>query len=331
MKTIAFFNNKGGVGKTSLAYHLSWMLSELGTTVVAADLDPQANLTAMFLPEDRLEELWPAGEHPDTIYGAVSPIVRGLGDVREPHIEQVDDRIGLLAGDLALSRFEARLSAAWPDCLDRREAAFRTASSFHRMVQSAGEKFDAGLGIIDVGPYLGEINRSALLAADYVVIPLAADLFSLQGLRNLGPTLAEWRDEWNDRLNRKPVGMDLNLPEGNMQPLGYVVLQHAIRLDRPVKAYKRWMDRIPRTYAEEVLQGSVRDDLTVAADPHCLASLKNYRSLMPLSQDALKPMFMLKPADGALGGHMNAVRDCYEHFRQLALTIVERLGADVVD
>jgi len=55
MKTLAFFNNKGGVGKTSLVYHLAWMFADLGKTVLAVDLDPQANLTAMFLDEDRLE------------------------------------------------------------------------------------------------------------------------------------------------------------------------------------------------------------------------------------------------------------------------------------
>ena len=55
---IAFFNNKGGVGKTSLVYHLAWMYADLGFRVVAADLDPQANLTAAFLDEDRLAELW---------------------------------------------------------------------------------------------------------------------------------------------------------------------------------------------------------------------------------------------------------------------------------
>jgi chromosome partitioning protein len=58
MKTIAFFNNKGGVGKTSLVYHLAWMYADLGLSVIAADFDPQANLTSMFLEDDRLEELW---------------------------------------------------------------------------------------------------------------------------------------------------------------------------------------------------------------------------------------------------------------------------------
>ena len=43
---IAFFNNKGGVGKTSLVYHLSWMFADRGTRVIAADLDPQGNASS---------------------------------------------------------------------------------------------------------------------------------------------------------------------------------------------------------------------------------------------------------------------------------------------
>ena len=42
---LTFFNNKGGVGKTSLVFHLAWMFAEMGKRVVAVDLDPQANLT----------------------------------------------------------------------------------------------------------------------------------------------------------------------------------------------------------------------------------------------------------------------------------------------
>ena len=87
MKTIAFFNNKGGVGKTSLVYHLAWMYADLGLSVVAADLDPQANLTSMFLDDDRLEALWPDDEHTETLFGALQPLLEGTGDVAEPHVE----------------------------------------------------------------------------------------------------------------------------------------------------------------------------------------------------------------------------------------------------
>jgi hypothetical protein len=103
-------------------------------------------------------------------------------------------------------------------------------------------------------------------------------------------------------------------------------MQHATRADRPVKAYSRWMNRIPGEYRESILSEACDNALEVEEAPHCLATLKNYRSLMPLAMEARKPMFFLKPADGAIGAHGEAVRDCYRDFKALAeriLTAVE--------
>ena len=118
---IAFFNNKGGVGKTSLVYHTAWMISECGRRVVAADLDPQGNLSAAFLDDDRLEQLWPENQHPNTIYGAVRPLKRGIGDIVEPLLEPITSKLALIPGDMALSEFEDELSQMWPKCLDEDE------------------------------------------------------------------------------------------------------------------------------------------------------------------------------------------------------------------
>src|SRR5215471_16674416 len=103
MKTIALFNNKGGVGKTSLVYHLAWMYADLGLSVIAADLDPQANLTSMFLDEDQLELLWPDGRHSRTVFGAIEPLLEGTGDISNPYVQSVSADIGLIVGDLNLS------------------------------------------------------------------------------------------------------------------------------------------------------------------------------------------------------------------------------------
>ena len=326
MKTIAFFNNKGGVGKTTLVYHLAWMYAELGFSVVAADLDPQANLSAVFLGEDRLEELWPDDGHPDSILGAVSPILRGLGDIREPHVERIAANLGLVVGDLGLSSFEAKLSSAWPDCLARDESAFRTESAFHRTILNAAEQRNADLALIDVGPNLGAINRAAIIAANFVVFPLAPDLFSLQALRNVGPTLREWRNDWQDRLERRPPVPDLQLPSADILPAGYIVMQHAVRAGRPVQAYQKWIKRIPNVYRKEVLQQADGSVSSTEDDSECLATLKHYRSLMAMAHEARKPMFHLKAADGALGGHIYAVQDCYRDFERLARRIAVRCG-----
>jgi cellulose biosynthesis protein BcsQ len=325
MKAIAFFNNKGGVGTTTLVYHLAWMYSELGVSVVAADLDPQANLTAMFLDEDRLEELWPDGDHAASILGSISPILRGIGDIKRPHVEEITTDLGLVVGDLGLSRFEAKLSAAWPDCLDGNEAAFRAESAFHRTLLQAAEAQDAKLVLIDVGPNLGAINRAAMIAANYVAVPLAPDLFSLQGLRNLGPTLRDWRREWGDRVQRRPAGSDVALPAAEIHPAGYIVMQHAVRVGRLAEAYQKWMTRIPEVYRTEALGDSTTSDGSTE-DEHCLATSKDYRSLMPMAQEARKPMFQLRAADGALGAHIHAVQDCYRDFERLATVVADRCG-----
>jgi cellulose biosynthesis protein BcsQ len=320
---IAFFNNKGGVGKTTLVYHLAHMMAEQGHRVLMVDLDPQSNLTAMCLSEKRLEQLWPKSvDHRKSVLGSVRPILRGVGDIKEPHVEPLAEGLALVPGDLGLSTFEDKLSDAWPRALDRDEAAFRTLSSFHRLVVIAAQQQQAQVVFLDVGPNLGAINRTALLAADFFITPLAPDLYSMQGLRNLGPTLGGWRENWKERLSRNPAA-DLDLPAGKMQPLGYVVMQAGMRLSRPVRAYERWVQRMPGEYHESVLRDEEQPAST-EDDSWCLGIMKHYQSLMPLAQDAGKPIFQLRSADGAIGAHMGAVQRCRADFDRLARVILQK-------
>ena len=189
MKTITFFSHKGRVEKTSLVYHLAWMFGELDHRVIVADFDPQANLSEMFLNEDTLASIW-EDRGKKTVDGNIAPLFEGEGDISsDPHIEKIGEQIGLLTGYLNLSKREDDLSSTWAKCLDGDKRSFRVTTAFARLIAIAGKKFEADLALVDVGPNFGAINRTALIASDYVVIPLAPDLFSLQGLRNVGPTL----------------------------------------------------------------------------------------------------------------------------------------------
>ncbi|MGA7237304.1 MAG: AAA family ATPase, partial [Bryobacteraceae bacterium] len=285
---------------------------------------PQANLTAMCLDEDVQQYLWDDEDaHQITIYNCIVPLIRGTGDIADPFAMIAGDEFWLVPGDLLLSGFEDELSAAWPAALDRKERAFRVLSAFWRVTQRAALAYEASVILLDLGPNLGSINRAALIAADYVVVPMSPDLFSLQGLRNLGPTFERWRQEWQDRLGRKPE-IEIELPRGRIQPLGYVVQQHSVRFDRPVKSYEKWISRIPGDYRKYVLNEAGSTPLSVQDDPHKLALLRHYRSLMPMAQEARKPMFHLKPADGAIGAHLQSVHDAYRDFRALAESIASR-------
>jgi hypothetical protein len=304
------------------------MLAEMGVKTLAVDLDPQANLTSAFLTESKLETLWSSNK--GTILSAVDPILEGTGDIAYLDPLEVRDELFLIAGDLGLSRFEDKLSDSWSKGFNGDKAALRATSAFHRIIQTTAQSIGAQLALMDVGPNLGAINRSSLLAADHLLIPLAADLYSLQGLRNLGPSVRTWRNDWKLSLERASPHIDFSLPSGAMTPIGYVVLQHAVRLDRPVKAFGKWLDLIPSEYRTSVL-GQTTPGLFApgSSDPDCLASLRNYRSLMPLAQDARKPMFDLKPADGAIGSHSQYVQTCYDEFRNLTIDILRRTQISV--
>ncbi|GAB2576121.1 AAA family ATPase [Streptomyces capparidis] len=340
MTSIALFNNKGGVGKTTLTYHLAHMIRRLGLSVLAVDLDPQANLTSMCLDETEIEELWenpselinqgavPAGlpgagrvRSGQTIADAVRPILEGMGDIAAVEPVRLQPDLWLLPGSLDLSRFEDKLSNEWSRAYAGDIAAIRTSTAFHRIMEQAARAVDADVVLIDVGPNLGAINRAALISADTVLMPLAADLFSLKGLSNLGPTLRQWRTDWQ-QLVLPRVPQNISAPQAEMRPLGYVIMQPEMRLDRPVKAYERWLKRIPWVYSSAVLDEAQPNHHS----DHRIATMRNYRSLMPLSHDARKPMFDLKPADGALGSTQQYVKTCFKEFQTLSREVLERIG-----
>jgi hypothetical protein len=110
-----------------------------------------------------------------------------------------------------------------------------------------------------------------------------------------------------------------------MNPSGYVVQQHIERLSRPVQAYNKWAERIPSVYRSSILN-SGEVGITLEQDPECLARLKHYRSLVPMAQEARKPIFKLTAADGAIGSHSYAVSEARGHFESLARRIMARIG-----
>ncbi|HET7864602.1 MAG TPA: hypothetical protein VFL86_09375 [Burkholderiaceae bacterium] len=55
-----------------------------------------------------------------------------------------------------------------------------------------------------------------------------------------------------------------------------------------------------------------------------MARLKHYRSLVPMAQEAPKPIFMLSTSDGAIGSHAQAVLDARNDFKALAAAVLDR-------
>jgi hypothetical protein len=99
-----------------------------------------------------------------------------------------------------------------------------------------------------------------------------------------------------------------------------------VRRNRTPSSDLRWIDRFPAAYRESVLNEPADAISDVVHDSACLAILKHYRSLMPMAMESRKPVFALKPADGAIGAHTEAVRRAYVDFQELAALIIDRSG-----
>lgn len=158
MKTITLANQKGGVAKTTTSAALASGLGQRGYKVIAIDLDPQSNLSlasgADVLSNDT------------TLYDAF----KGTASVSDL-IVKTDLGYDLITGGLTLAGADMDFTQTG------REYMLREA------LDDIREDYD--FCIIDTPPTLGILTVNALTASDSVVIPLTADLFSLQGLSQL--------------------------------------------------------------------------------------------------------------------------------------------------
>lgn len=332
MRSLVLFNNRGGVGRTTLTFHIAHMAARLGLRTVVIDDDPQCNISAMLLTEDELVSAWEADVDPGrTIAHCVDLVRRGGGDISEPKLHEVADLLWLLPGHLQLARFEQTLEEEWSKTAAAdNERALTVTTALDVVSNLAAQAVDADVVLLDVGPSLGALNRAALLSCDAVVLPVAPDLFSLQGLKNVGPTLLEWRSDWaRVREHHLEDREQADLPPHEFLPIGYIAQQHLARVDRLVAGYARWGAQIPETYRRFVLDEDSLSAPEIEQDEHCVGMIRHYASLVPIAQEARKPIFDLRQADGIGGGQLQAVQRARRELEDLTRRIMERLGVEI--
>lgn len=299
-KSLALFNVKAGVGKTTLTFHVAHMAARLGLRTLVLDFDPQSELTAMLLEGDALAD-W-ADPDRRTLVEWLDREVAGRTALR-PEITQVKSDLWLLPGDLRLSKFETCDVEA--SLLKLKEQAIVCVPFPLPEVV-----------LIDVGSKLGTLTRAALTCCDAIVVPLEPDIFALRSLEVMGPALQDWRmSHAPDEESRRLLGYILQLDLAHSRGAGL--------------ALDEWESRIPAEYHSRILGSKPEVPLSVEGDHECIAVFKHYASLMPLAREARKPMFDLKPADGAQGGLIRAVAECKRSFERLVREIANRLSIPV--
>lgn len=325
MRTVSFFNHKGGVGKTTLVYNVGLALARQGHTVLFIDADAQANLTSAALP---VEELETALESASTIYGALLPVINNTGDLKYVTPRKIRPNAYLLPGDIRLSAFEEILPQAWNESLAGQYRGFQISSAMFRLIQNLATQISADYALVDLGPNVGALNRTIMIASDGFVVPLSPDLFSLTALPSVGASTARWVLDWQVALGsakRAKLNIDVALPKGKPSPLGYVSQQFVTYRKAPAAAFRRWSERIPNAYADGIVKPLEDADITVPTGSHLLGEVKNLSSLIPMAQQNNLAIFELTGSQ-ARGAQYTRAQDTFDLFADLATRITARLA-----
>lgn len=248
MKILSVFNNKGGVGKTTLTYHLAHSLSESGKKVLLLDADPQCNLTIYSVEVEKIHEIWEKEDRcievgieafkkntddneiqkllstPRSLHFLLLPTIDGTGEHDQlPPPIKLTPNLHMVPGRLSLHEFEEKISSRWSDAYRGDALAIRTITKIRSLAEDYSRKYKYDYVIIDTSPSLGSLNKTIISTVDGFFIPAAPDMFSLYGIRNIGSSLRKWHEEFD--IIYKLISSDKRklFPESFVQFLGYTI------------------------------------------------------------------------------------------------------------
>ena len=186
MITIAITNQKGGVGKTTIAFNLAQILaSKGGNRVIAIDNDPQGNLTSSFL-EDPAE---------------LNANILDVYDGNPLRPLQISKSLYFVGSNITLAPVAERDF----------QVIFKLKEGIEKLIQNKGSgNYD--YTIIDCMPSFGHLHLAALNAADYVLIPVKPAPYALAGLKDLFATIKKAKKYFNPSL--KVLGIIINQVDG---------------------------------------------------------------------------------------------------------------------
>jgi cellulose biosynthesis protein BcsQ len=334
MKSICFFNNKGGVGKTTLIANVaSYLATERALRVLVVDADPQCNATQLILADMLTEKIFAPRMRPNkkslarkshtaTLYEVLRPIALGESEFSVPdnYVKGSANEFGvdLLPGDPRVSLLEDKLSQAWLELAGGDIGGARQTNWNRQLCNHFEDSYD--ILFFDVGPSLGALNRSVLVGVDFFVVPMGCDVFSLFGVSNI----AEWLRTWFARYQRsieacEAAGFAAELDDFNVrqditdaaQFIGYTVQQYITKaregVRRPTASYERIRNRIPST-----VQTNLGEFMARHVEPTLLQlpDVPHMYSLVPQAQHNHCPIHRLT---GLTGGQPKQ-REAYSEF-----------------
>lgn len=362
---ISIFNNKGGVGKTTLTFHLAQALAEMGKKVLLVDLDPQCNLSIYCLETGAIQSIWDAETpyidepgfadtrknvtpnefaelcgSPRTIHFLLKPAEEGTGELdRSPPVINLAPNLDLIPGRLTLHMFEEAVARRWSEAFIGQPLALRTISDIRRIITQYSQEFGYDITIVDTSPSLGQLNKVVLSTVDAFLVPCAPDLFSLYGIRNIGNSLSRWMAElktFNTLIapSRRP-----HMPTRFVRFLGYTVYNAKLRTNSSpwnmAIAHYNYASQISSVVAEHM-----PEEISEGLEPSVLdipigeqAVMHTHNTYPALAQKYHSPMWKLPSITMIEQEDLATVRPnaqrytaTKEAYTQFAIDLISRLG-----
>lgn len=302
---IAFFNHKGGVGKTTSLFNLGAKLAQKGKTVLMIDADTQCNLTLQILGESGYEthyEQKPKNNIKSYLAPAFDsqPVLITAGECISANIPN----LYVMPGSLDLSGNDTQLSMSF------NLSSFLTSmqnlpGSFDYLIQKTAEKYNADFALIDLNPSLSAINQDLLISSDYFIIPTSTDYFSVQSIRSLSTKLPEW-ETWAKKARQLFKESFYPLPLNTPKFLGFTCNKFNLQSGgRPQENHRQMMDRIGKSI-DELLVPNLKSVSMLLDDKfyrqyhkqqratqsnYCLAEFSDYNKLSVISQQKNIPLY----------------------------------------
>lgn len=241
MKIIAIANQKGGVGKTTTAVNLSAGLAARGYKTLLIDLDQQRNATHSFeLPEIEITLA-------DVLTGEKKTLKNINEAICDTHIVGLD----LVPSNIRLALVEKQTSIG---------EQFRLKDALTEL------EGDYEFVIIDCPPSLGATLAQALIAADYVLVPIAAEYYPLEGVGDLAETIEE-----NRRINP------------DLKTLGYLMT----RFDKRNSICKESLAKVKEMYGGLVFEPLIHTNVSLQTAPAYKKSIYEHAPDSKGSEDYL--------------------------------------------
>ncbi len=279
MKSIAVFNNKGGVGKTTLTYHLGYALAELGYKTLLVDLDPQSNLTLFGLDPEKLHNIWQvedafiddfvdARDQESADFESIASDIRSIHFILKPTEDGTDppksftkplklhSKLGMIPGRLSIHTYEDKIASRWTDVYGGDPLAIRTVTQIRNFCEMYAKNYAYDYVVIDTSPSLGILNKIIISTVDGFLIPCMPDMFSLYGIQNIGKSLKGWKRDFDTIFNLLSDAKLTHFPQNFVSFLGFTIF-NARRYSGSgewdlSRAHHNYAKQIPATIREHI-------------------------------------------------------------------------------